>query len=112
MLVRCLVYRVLDHVGRVTNSASRGIQNEIVASAENLGRVGGKFVCVSEKFWTRQWEVWKRQQQVLDTSAGSFGRVSGKFWMRRWEVLDVSVGSLYTGLCGPLVNISLSTFSQ
>ena len=29
-------------VGSVTNSASRGVQNEIVTSAGNLGRVGGK----------------------------------------------------------------------
>ena len=67
---------VPGRVGSVTNSASRGVQNKIDASAENLGRVGGKFGRVSEKFgrvgekfWTRRREVWTRRRECLDASA-------------------------------------------
>ena len=49
-----------------------GVQNKIVASAGNLGRVGGKFGRIGEKFWTRR-------REVLDGSAGIFGRVESEF---------------------------------
>ena len=41
---------VPGRVGSVTNSASRGVQNEIVSSAGNLGRVIGTFGRVGGKF--------------------------------------------------------------
>ena len=53
---------VPNRVGSVTISASRGVQIEIVASVGNLGRVGGKFERVGEKFWTSRLEL-------LDASA-------------------------------------------
>ena len=56
---------VLGRVGSVTNSASRGFQNEIVASAEHLGRVGGRSLDASAR--------------SLDASARIFGRVGGEF---------------------------------
>ena len=55
-----VLLRVPGRVGSVTNSASRGVQNQIVASAldasagrldasaRSFGRVGGKFCRVSE----------------------------------------------------------------
>ena len=60
---------VPGRVGSVTNSASRGVQNKIVASAGNLGRVGAKFGRVGEKFWTRRRDVWTRRREYLDASA-------------------------------------------
>ena len=60
---------VLGRVGSVTNSASRGVQNEIVASAEHLGRVGGKFGRVGEKFGCVGEKVWTRRREFLDASA-------------------------------------------
>ena len=63
------VQLVPGRVGSVTNSASRGVQHEIVASAGNLGRVGGKFGRTSERFWTcRRREVWTRRLEYLDAS--------------------------------------------
>ena len=50
-----VMYMVPGRVGSVTNSASRGVQNEIVASAGNIGRV-------VEKFWTRRRKVWTRRR--------------------------------------------------
>ena len=64
--------QVPGRVGSVNNSASRGVQNEIVTSAGNLGRVGGMFGRISEKIWTRR-------RKVLDASAGICGRVGGEF---------------------------------
>ena len=69
---------VPGRVGSVANSASRGVQNEIVASAGNLGRVGGKFGRVGERFWTRRREVWTRRREVLDASAGSLDASAGR----------------------------------
>ena len=77
-----VVPAVPGRVGCVTNSASRGVQNQIVASAGNLGRVGGKFGRVvenfghvggkfgrvGERFWTGRREVWTRGLDVLDAS--------------------------------------------
>ena len=72
-LFKSVVPVVPGRVGRVTNSASRSVQNEINS------RVGGKR-------WTRRREVWTRQREVLDAtagrleaSAGIFGRVGGKW---------------------------------
>ena len=71
--------RVPGHVGSVTKSASRGVQNEIVASAGNLGRVGGKFGRVGETFWTRRRDVLDASAGSLDASAKICGRVGGEF---------------------------------
>ena len=48
---QCDVFSTVPgRVGSVTNAASRGVQNQIVASAETLGRVGGKFGRVGGEF--------------------------------------------------------------
>ena len=62
-------WSVPGRVGSVTNSTSRDVQNEIVASAENLGRVGGKFGRVREKFGRVGEKVWTRRREFLDASA-------------------------------------------
>ena len=53
---------VPGRVGSVTTSASRGVKNEIVASAGNLGRAGGKFGRAGEKFGRVGENVWTRRR--------------------------------------------------
>ena len=55
---------VLGRVGSVTNSASQGVQNEIIASAETLAASAGRL---------------DASVGSMDASAICFGRVGGKF---------------------------------
>ena len=54
---------VPGRVGSVTISASRGVQNEIVASAGNLGRVGGKFGRDASKDFAEASKIFHRRVQ-------------------------------------------------